>query len=103
MEHADSATVEWNSAKKRWEVHVLAGQDVIKRPIGKRLADASEAVLKELACATARDEGYEVGPDSVAVQGHGSSICRSRRYCVHSTPSTATSARPRSSNNVMRT
>jgi hypothetical protein len=70
MEHADSATVEWNSAKKRWEIHILVGEEVIKRPIEKRLADTSEAALKELACATARDEGYEVSPDRVAVQGH---------------------------------
>ena len=70
MLHADSAKVGWNSGKKRWEVRILVGAEVIKRPIEKRLADTGEAALKELACATARDEGYEMSPDRVAVEGH---------------------------------
>jgi hypothetical protein len=67
MLHADSAKVEWNPGKKRWEVHILVGAEVIKRPFDKRLADTGEPALKELACRTARDEGYEIGPDQVAV------------------------------------
>jgi hypothetical protein len=70
MVQADSAKVEWNAAKKRWEVHILIGEEVIKRPIEKPPADTGEAALKELACATARDEGYEMSPDRVTVQGH---------------------------------
>jgi len=68
MLHADGAKVEWNSSKKRWEVHILVGAEVIKRPVEKRLADAGEAALKELACTTARDEGYDLSPDRVEVQ-----------------------------------
>ena len=70
MLHADSAQVAWNSDKKRWEVHILIGGEVIKRAIDKRLTDTGEAALKELACSTARDEGYEVSPEHVTVQGH---------------------------------
>jgi hypothetical protein len=68
MLHADSAKVEWNSGKKRWEVRILVGAEVIKRSIETRLAGTGEAALKELACTTARDEGYEVSPDRVAVE-----------------------------------
>jgi len=67
MLHADRAKVEWNSGKKRWEVHILVGAEVIKRTIEKPPADLSEAALKELAVAIARDEGYEIGPDRVDV------------------------------------
>lgn len=70
MLHADSANVEWNSGKKRWEVRILVGAEVIKRHIEKRLADTGESALKELACTTARDEGYEVSPDHVSVASH---------------------------------
>jgi hypothetical protein len=68
MLQADNATVEWNTAKKHWEVHILVGAETIKRPVD-HLADTGEAALKELACATARDEGYEIDPDRVTVKG----------------------------------
>jgi hypothetical protein len=72
MLQADSVKVEWNSSKKRWEVRILVGEEVIKRPIDQHLTDTSEAALKELAVATARDEGYEVSPEHVeAVGSHG--------------------------------
>jgi hypothetical protein len=67
MLHADRAKVEWNPGKKRWEVRILVGAEVIKRPIDHRDADAGEAALKEQAIATARDEGYEITPDQVDV------------------------------------
>jgi hypothetical protein len=68
MLRADSAKVEWNSGKKRWEVRILVGAEVIKRPFEKHLADTGETALRELACSTARDEGYEVSPDHVSVE-----------------------------------
>jgi len=68
MLHADSAKVEWNPGKKRWEVRILVGAEVIKRPFEKHLADTGETALRELACSTARDEGYEVSPDHVSVE-----------------------------------
>ena len=64
MLHADSAKVEWNTRKKHWEVHILVGAEVIKRPIPKNIS--GEAALKTQAVATARDEGYEVNPEQVA-------------------------------------
>jgi hypothetical protein len=57
---ADRAKVDWNSAKKHWEVRILVGEEVIKRAIEKP-SDAGEAALKEAAVAIAKDEGYEVG------------------------------------------
>ena len=35
MDKANSAKVEWDSAKKRWEVHIEVGAEVIKRPIAE--------------------------------------------------------------------
>jgi len=67
MLQADRAKVEWNSGKKRWEIRILVGAEVIKRPLGPHAADTGEAALKELAVATARDEGYEIKPDHVDV------------------------------------
>jgi len=65
MIHADSAKVTWNSDKKRWEVRILVGAEVIKRPLPKKLE--GEDALKTQAVATARDEGYEVKPEQVAL------------------------------------
>jgi hypothetical protein len=67
MLHADRAKVEWNPGKKRWEVRILVGGEVIKRPIDKHSVDTGETTLKELACTTARDEGYEMSPEQVEV------------------------------------
>lgn len=67
MLRADRAKVEWNSTKKHWEVRILVGAEVIKRPLGKQPSDAGEAVLKQQAVETARDEGYEVSPEQVEV------------------------------------
>ena len=67
MLRADRAKVEWNSGKKRWEIRILVGAEVIKRPIDQHIADTGEAALKELAVATARDEGYEITADQVDV------------------------------------
>lgn len=63
MLHADSAKVAWNTQKKHWEVHILVGAEVIKRPIPKKIS--GEDALKTQAVATARDEGYEVNPEQV--------------------------------------
>ncbi len=67
MLRADRAKVDWNSGKKRWEVRILVGEEVIKRPIDQHVADSGEAALKQLAVETARDEGYEITPDQVDV------------------------------------
>lgn len=69
MLQADHAKVEWNSGKKHWEVRILVGAEVIKRPIDKHSSDAGEAALKEAAVAIAKDEGYQVRLDQVEVVG----------------------------------
>lgn len=67
MERANSAKVEWNAAKKRWETHIHVGAEVVKRPIPKHTEDAGEEALKAQAVATARDEGYELDSANVSV------------------------------------
>jgi hypothetical protein len=67
MLRADNAKVEWESARKRWEVHIQVGAEVIKRPIPKPVTESGEQGLKEQAVQTARDEGYELDAANVAV------------------------------------
>lgn len=68
MLRANNARVEWDEARKRWEVHIQIGAEVIKRPISKVAAESGDAALKELAIQTARDEGYEVDPATIALR-----------------------------------
>jgi hypothetical protein len=68
MLRANNARVEWDNARKRWEVHIEVGAEVIKRPISDSEAHSGELALKDLAIKTARDEGYEVDPANVTVQ-----------------------------------
>jgi len=65
---ADGARVEWDRAKKRWEVHILVGAEVIKRPISRHIAESGEAELKREALSIARDEGYEMDPQKIAIE-----------------------------------
>ena len=67
MVRANSAKVEWNAARKRWEVHITVGEEVVKRPIPKHTEDAGEPALREAAITTANDEGYELDPANVEV------------------------------------
>ncbi|SPE40570.1 hypothetical protein SBA3_3790012 [Candidatus Sulfopaludibacter sp. SbA3] len=67
MLRANNARVEWDKARKRWEVHIFVGAEVIKRPISKTAAESGEAALKQLAIDTAKDEGYELDPAAIAV------------------------------------
>jgi hypothetical protein len=59
MIRADNAKIEWNAEKKRWEVHIEVGAEVVKRPISEPTA--------EQALAIARDEGYELDPADVTI------------------------------------
>jgi hypothetical protein len=68
MERANNAKVEWNVAKKRWEVHIHVGEEVMKRPIPKHTEDSGEAALRAAAIDTAHDEGYELDPANVSVE-----------------------------------
>ena len=67
MVKANSAKVEWDSAKKRWEVHIEVGAEVIKRPIAEKTIDAGDDAIRRSAVATANDEGYELDPASVQI------------------------------------
>jgi hypothetical protein len=67
MLHADSAKVDWDPDKKQWHVRVQTGEEVIKRRLPKTPRDAGEEVLRSLAVETARADGYDVDPASVAV------------------------------------
>ena len=64
---ADSAKVQWDSEKKRWLVRIQVGEEVIRRPCGKASAGASDVELKNLAIETAKDEGYDLAPESITV------------------------------------
>lgn len=68
MLRANNAKVEFNAAKKRWEVHIQVGAEVVKRPIAKHTEESGEQALKAQAVATARDEGYELDPATVAIE-----------------------------------
>lgn len=64
---ADRARVEWDSARKRREVHIQIGEEVIKRPLpGERLESDDDALRRE-AVETAKDEGYELDPQDVEI------------------------------------
>jgi len=67
MMHAHEAKVEWNSAKKQWQVVIPIGAEVIKRWLPKNPKEAGEETLRSLAVATAKDEGYELEVGQVSV------------------------------------
>jgi hypothetical protein len=67
MIKATDAQVEWNAAKKHWQVVIHVGAEVIRRTCDKTPREASEPVLRELAIVTARDEGYELDPARISV------------------------------------
>jgi hypothetical protein len=73
MVRASNASVEWDEQKKRWEVHIQFGAEVIKRPISKFKSEeegrsADKEALKSEAVAIARDEGYDVQKEQVTIQ-----------------------------------
>ena len=67
MIRATKATVDWDPQKKQWHVRVQIGEEVIKRPLVKTAQDANEDALRSKAVETAKDEGYEVDPTTVAI------------------------------------
>ena len=67
MIRATKATVDWDAHKKQWHVRVQIGEEVIKRPLNKAAQNADEQALRTQAVATAKDEGYEVDPSSIAI------------------------------------
>ena len=67
MLRANNARVEWDQARKRWEVHISVGAEVIKRPISNATAESGDDALRSVAIQTAKDEGYEVDPANVSI------------------------------------
>lgn len=67
MIKATGAKVEWNPEKKHWQVVIHVGSEVIRRQCKSTPREATEAQLRDIAIASAKDEGYEVDPDRVSV------------------------------------
>ena len=64
---ANEAKVEWNAAKKQWQVVITVGSEVIRRPCPKQTHEAGDADLRTVAVQTAKDEGYDIDAAQVAV------------------------------------
>ena len=67
MIRANEAKVEWNAAKKQWQVVIQVGAEVIRRPCPKKTREAGDADLRTVAVQTANDEGYDIDEASIAV------------------------------------
>jgi hypothetical protein len=67
MIKASEAKVQWNPEKKHWQVVIQVGAEVIRRSCEKTPRDVSESELRDLALATAKDEGYDLDPGRVSV------------------------------------
>jgi len=64
---ASSASVERDAKHDNWNVHIVVGAEVIKRPLPKSDQNASDEELRSAAVQTAKDEGYEVDPATVKI------------------------------------
>jgi len=67
MLRANTAKVDWDSAKKHWHVEIHVGAEVIKRHFPKLPRDAAEDALLAEAVSTAKDEGYELDRAKVEI------------------------------------
>lgn len=67
MIRANQAKVEWNQAKKQWQVVIQVGAEVIRRPCPKNPREAADADLRAVAVQTAQDEGYTLEESAVDV------------------------------------
>jgi hypothetical protein len=64
--HAERAEVTWDSGKSKWLVRIHVGDEVIRRYCkGSKNADPES--LRTDAVMTAKDEGYDLASDKVAV------------------------------------
>ena len=64
---AERAEVSWDSEKSKWQVRIHVGDEVIRRH-WKGPKDADPETLRTNAVSTAKDEGYDLAGDKVAVQ-----------------------------------
>ena len=67
MTQTGSAKIEWNAAKKHWQVVIQVGAEVIRRQCEKTPQTATEAELRQLAIQTARDEGYTLDEARITI------------------------------------
>ena len=67
MIRANEAKVEWNAAKKHWQVVIQVGAEVIRRPCPKNPREAADSDLRSVAVQTAKDEGYDLDESRVAI------------------------------------
>jgi hypothetical protein len=67
MNRPSEAKVEWNAAKKQWQVVITVGSEVIRRPCPKKPQEAGDADLRNVAMQTAKDEGYDIDEAHIAV------------------------------------
>lgn len=67
MLNADGAQMNWDTEKKRWNVRVKIGEEVIRRPILKVPQTAGDDVLRSAAVETAKADGYCVDPAKVDI------------------------------------
>jgi len=70
MDKANGAKVEWDAAKKRWEVHIEVGAEVIKRPISQDVVKSGDDAIRSSAVTIANDEGYDLDPAAVQIVQH---------------------------------
>jgi hypothetical protein len=64
---ADRAQVNWDAHKKRWEVRVTVGEEVIRRPIPEIPQSAGDEILRSAAVECAKADGYHVEPAKVEI------------------------------------
>ncbi len=68
MIQAGNADIGWDHKRKNWVVSIHVGEQVIKRPPDQAVpADAGDDLLRAAAIETAREDGYEVRPESVTI------------------------------------
>ena len=65
---AGNVDIGWDSKKKNWIVSIHVGEQVIRRPSDQPVSqNADDDMLRAAAIQTARDDGYEVRPESVNI------------------------------------
>ena len=67
MSKAVEAKVHWSPDKKKWQVVIQVGEEVIKRWADAPQESADEA-LRALAVQTAKDEGYDLEAARIPVE-----------------------------------
>jgi hypothetical protein len=67
MLSVSEAKVEWNPAKKQWQVVIQVGATVIRRPCTGQAREAQDDALRAIAIQTAREEGYDLDAERVTI------------------------------------